>query len=884
MRPRRHALALWFGVVACAATTAGAAAASPSPAVDDTSSNAAVSTLAGPGYCPEGARRDPFSASVRALAVDQAGDVFFDTGTPAAGSVARVAADGSVSLLATGVPSGRPTLTPTAAGPGFVPFRGRLAADESGGVLVAAGARVLRVDATNSLTTVAGDPAAPGLSDGSGASGDGGPAVRARFARASSLASDARGSAFVADVSGGDRPRFVIRFINRTAHSVTFFTNTPDSVTVDPGGIGTIAGTAVSADSHEPGDVPSPARSAYLPGSAPVLAVAGDRLYIAIAAPDRRGTRVLVVDLGSGPITAQGLTLAPGQITAVAGTGSTATEADAFPLSTITGMATEADGRLYLAEETRNRVLQADPAGRLSVVAGHAGGRQSDGGFDGDGHLAAGTRVNRPFDVKVGGGRVYIADQGNDEVRAVDRDGIIRAVAGGGIAARWACSEAHANRPFGVPGAPTSVVIDAAGVVYVALPPLNRVQRLDLAGVLTTVAGGGGRDPRCRGDPSCAGFSGDAGLAVDARLDRPTALALGSADELYILDGGNSRVRLVNLGDHPIQALGVTVGPGDIATVAGSGVPGSAGDGGLALRARILEAPAFESRADSIISQIIDPRAYALGSLAAGSSGDLFIVSGPGQRVRRVDSRGVITSVTVVTDGSSRGGCCAFPVAVAEDGGGDLFIADRGTDGTGALHPHVWLMNRSGRAVTALGVVVPRGATRPVAGDGAFGYDGDGGPALEASLEVPIALAAAHGSIFITEAGVSASGGVRLSDVRAVDTSGTITTVAGGGAVAFNGDGLPGAQTNLNLPSGAAADRCGNLLIADTGNDRVRRALLAGACAPIGAAAAPAAGPPGSLLVAVVGIALAAVAGVAVRAGHRRKAAGPRRWPSIPRR
>lgn len=880
MRPRRHLAASWFVAAACAAALTPASAASPAPGSAGPPPSAAVSSLLGPGYCPDGARRDAASATVRALAVDAAGTVFFDTGPAAAGSVARVATDGGVSLLTTGIASGRPSPGAT---PGLVPSPGRLAADGSGGVLIAAGARVVDVDAANALTTVAGDPAAIGNADGDGSSGDGGAAGSARFARAASLATDSSGNIFVADVSRGSSPRAVIRFINRSAHPVTFYGGTPNAVAVGPGRIATIAGSAVPSSGAEPGETATAARTASLPGAAPALAVAGDRLYLAIPAPVSGRARVLAVNLGGDPFAAQGVALAPGQIAAVAGAGSGATGAESFPVSTVTGLAATADGRLFLAEETRHRVLQADPAGQLTVVAGRPGGRQSDAGFDGDGGQASGTRLARPFDVKVGGDRLYIADQDSGEVRAVDADGIIRAVRGGGVAVRWACSDARPGELFGSPAAPAGVAVTGAGVVYVALPPLNRVQRLDLAGVATTVAGGGAHDPGCRQEPSCLGFSGDGGPAADARLDRPTALALGPDGELYILDAGNARVRVVNLRDQTLRIDGVSVGPGDIATVAGNGVAGSGGDGGSALHANVLGAPGYARQADSINSQIGDPRFYALGSLAAGPGGDLFIAGGSEHRVRRVDARGVITSVTTVADHAS-GACCADPVALAADSAGHLYIADRGTDDAGTLHPRIWVMNRTRRTATVLGVAVPGGATVPVAGDGTFGSDGDGGPALHASLVVSIALAASRqGALFIAEAGVSSGGGVRLSDVRGVDASGTIATVAGGDAVAFNGDGLPAALTDLDLPSGAATDRCGNLLIADTGNDRVRRALLSGRCAPIGEAVLPETGLPAALLPAVLGLGAAAVATTAVLL-RRRPAPVRREPPATPRR
>ena len=851
-----------------------AAAASSQPSVPAAPPES-VASVAGPGYCDTTGRRDATAATVRSLAVDTAGDVFFDTGPPAAGLVARVAPDGSVSTLSTGVPSGRPPAAPTTV-PGLIPSPGRLAADGTGGVLIAAGARVVDVDPSSGLSTIAGDPTGVGDSDGSGSAGDGGAAANARFARAASLATDEAGNVFIADVSGGGDALSVVRFLNRGTRSITFFGGTPGAITVEPGAMARIAGAVSHHTTAEPGSTPVTSLGAYLPGAAPVMAVAGDRLYIAVSAPDPRRARLLLVDLGSEPVRGLGVMVEPGQIVAVGGADSGPTKATAFPLATVTGIAATDDGRVYLAEESHHRVLQADAAGDLTVIAGRSGGAQSDAGFDGNGQVAVGTRLDRPFDVKRGGGRIYIADQGNDEVRAVDNDGVIRAVAGGGVANRWVCSGSPGSGVFGSAGAPTGVAVADSGVVYVALPALNRVQRINLAGLVTTIAGGGGGGAGCRGDPLCAGFSGDGGPANGARLDRPTAVALASEDELYILDAGNARVRLVNLGTAAIEAHGVTINAGAIATVAGTGVAGFDGNGGRATHARILGAPGYARRAVSIASQLDDPRAYVLGSMAAGRDGDVFLAGD--RTVRRIDAAGWITSVTAPAEPDS-GRCCTDPVAVAEDGAGNLFIADRGTDSAGALHSRIWVMNRTGHSETVLGVPVERGATVVVAGDGAFGSDGDGGPALQASLEAPIAIAvAAHsGRLFVAEAGKSSGGGVRLSDVRQIDTAGTITTIVGGGAAAFNGDGLPPPLTDLDLPSGVAADRCGNLLIADTGSDRVRRVLLTGDCAPLGEAASQGGGLPLAPLLGVIGtMGFIGVATTWLRVRTRKRAARSR--------
>lgn len=110
-----------------------------------------------------------------------------------------------------------------------------------------------------------------------------------------------------------------------------------------------------------------------------------------------------------------------------------------------------------------------------------------------------------------------------------------------------------------------------------------------------------------------------------------------------------------------------------------------------------------------------------------------------------------------------------------------------------------------------------------VAGNGTPGFGGDGGPAVEAQLRRPAGLAVdRQGNLYIADAGENS--------VRRVDKSGTISTAVGTGTPGFNGDGYKGPLTQLNLPLDVAVDNCGNVLIADKGNDRIRRLQVARSC------------------------------------------------------
>lgn len=212
-------------------------------------------------------------------------------------------------------------------------------------------------------------------------------------------------------------------------------------------------------------------------------------------------------------------------------------------------------------------------------------------------------------------------------------------------------------------------------------------------------------------------------------------------------------------------------------TVAGRGEAGFAGDGGPAARARL----AFPS------------------DVAVGADGSVFLADHANHRVRRVDPSGVI--VTVAGDGvrgdggdggEARRARLGFPVAVALDGQGNLFIADE--------------MTHRVRRVDAAGAI------STVAGDGSRGGGGDGGPAVSARLDVPCAVVAAPGGeLFVAESGGRA--------VRRIDGDGTIGTVVAesplGPEVAVAGAPF--------VPTGLALDASGRLYIADAEGRRLLR-------------------------------------------------------------
>jgi sugar lactone lactonase YvrE len=194
------------------------------------------------------------------------------------------------------------------------------------------------------------------------------------------------------------------------------------------------------------------------------------------------------------------------------------------------GIAINEQGDLFVAETYANQVVKLDPSGAQSPVAGT--GRA---GFSGDNGSALSADLSAPEGLVVDrGGALYIADSGNDRIRKVVTDGTITTVAGDGNSGfRGEGGPAIKAELF----LPTAVAVDARGNLYIADSANNQIRKVDLAGDISTVAGTGQ-----------AGFSGDGKAATTATLNKPIAVAVDSAGNLYIADQGNNRVRLVQLG------------------------------------------------------------------------------------------------------------------------------------------------------------------------------------------------------------------------------------------------------------------------------------------------------------------------------------------------
>jgi sugar lactone lactonase YvrE len=425
--------------------------------------------------------------------------------------------------------------------------------------------------------------------------------------------------------------------------------------------------------------------------------------------------------------------------------------ATAAQLSFPAGLALDATGNLLIADSNNNRIRAVSPSGVISTIAGT--GAQGFGAA-GDGGQATSAQLALPTGLAVdAAGNIYVADTLDNRVRRIAPGGVISNFAGssgGGF------SGDGGQATLAQMSVPNSVALDPSGNVYVADRGNSRIRKV-AGGIITTFAG--------NGQPH--GGAGDGGPAVNAQLDGPGSVIADAAGTVYIADTNNARVRKVS--------------GGIISAFAGTGSFGFSGDGG----------PATSATMSTVVTVVIDPD----GNVLIAANG----------RVRQVSTVGIITTIagngTLAHSGdggTGQGAQLSSPAGTVVDGAGNVYVADPG--------------NQRVRKLTPAGVI------STFAGDGTAGFAGDGGPAASAKLNNPFALALdGAGNLFIVE-----RGNLRVRRVAAGST--TISTVAGNGLPGFSGDGGPATSASLGNPLAVAVDSAGtNLYVSDVANGRVRK-------------------------------------------------------------
>lgn len=350
---------------------------------------------------------------------------------------------------------------------------------------------------------------------------------------------------------------------------------------------------------------------------------------------------------------------------------------------------------------------------------------------------------------------------------------------------------------------PTDTAIDHVGDIYLVDEQANRIRLANLQtlpivvdgvtiqpGTVASVVGNGTQ-----------GYSGDGGPATSAELNAPGDIFLDPSGNIFVSDSFNHVVRLVNMQTSPINYAGITIQPGDIATVAGgptvcASATDNVGDGCPATQAQ-LNLP---------------------DGIALGPTRNLYIADFYGERIRVVDaSTGVISTVA----GDGFGGYAGDngpaveaefldPSDVAVDSNGNVFITDY-------YNNRVRMVNASTGVITT------------IAGTGTYGYSGDGGLAINAEVASPLSIITdKNGNVYFTD---YSNQRIRVINMQVASIivlgapvqPGNIVTVAGNGSGGYSGDGGPATSATLNGPTGLSFDAFWNLYLADAYNAVIRK-------------------------------------------------------------
>ena len=657
------------------------------------------------------------------------------------GLVDRIEPDGSLlALVGRGEPQDATTPDGTLASNLRISVLRGMAQDAAGNLYLAdAGAgRVYRVARNGRVTTFAGGGTKRGFES------DGGPATAAQLSSPRGMVFDSKGNLDIADPSCG-----CIRQVSPAGIISTVY-----SVSGSPGiGLRGVEGLSIDPQGN---------------------------LYVT----EWQGHTVLRIG-------------ANGTVTTIAGTGVAGFAGDGGPAAAAqlygpSAVAVAGDGSIYIADSGNNRVRRVAPDGTITTIAGSGA---SIGNilqppsflkceFSGDGGLATDAKLCDPAQLVFdGAGSLYVADFGNARVRLISPQGIIATVAGSGQRIPPGLTGdplfySPANPFSSGDGGPAihatfnrlgGAIVDAAGNLYVSDAGGNRVRKIASDGTIGTLAGTGER-----------GYSGDGGPASQATLFGAGPLALDPKGGLYVITG-DSRVRQIS----PDGTIHLIAGTGT-----GTGLNRAQGDGGPAVNATLNEP----------------------GGVAFDGKGNTYIADTSNARLRKIDTNGIITTIA----GPGQPGTDYYN-AVAVDPQGNIFLAWTHA----AVFPAVATNAISGMVLR----VNPDGSLTRVAGNGQpcpggpFGtkFPFDGLPALEAQLcEVTSMMIDKSGVMYLPYG----------AQILRITADGIIHAVAGNALAVAIGDGGPALEASLQNGQGGPGtptfDSNGNMLIPETGIDRIR--------------------------------------------------------------
>jgi hypothetical protein len=471
------------------------------------------------------------------------------------------------------------------------------------------------------------------------------------------------------------------------------------------------------------------------------------------------------------------------------------------------GVAVDGAGNVFVADQNNHTILKITPAGAVTTLAGTAG---LSGSAEGTGPAA---RFDCPGGVAVdGAGNVFVGDTLNRTIRKITPAGAVTTLAGT-AGSSGSADGTGAAASFWRPGA---VAVDGTGNVFVADYGNHTIRKITPAGVVTTLAG--------TGTGTAASFSPPFGVAVDgagnvfvadtasnairkitpagvvttlagtgdwsgsadgtgaaANFWLPGAVAVDGAGNVFVADSGNNTIRKVTPS-------------GVVTTLAGmAGSSGSADGTGAAARFN-----------------------HARG-VAVDGAGNVFVADSSNNTIRKITPAGVVTTLAGVAgssgsaDGTGAAARFNYPWGMAVDGAGNVFVADNNT----------------------IRKVTPSGVVTTLAGSAAADPGSADGTGAAARFNSPSGVAVdGAGNVFVAD----------NNTIRKVTPSGVVTTLAGTAGLSGSADGT-GAAARFNEPLGVAVDGAGNLFVADTGNNTIRKISASGVVTTIvGVAASVSAG------------------------------------------
>ncbi|HEX7746545.1 MAG TPA: hypothetical protein VF462_14945, partial [Micromonosporaceae bacterium] len=388
-------------------------------------------------------------------------------------------------------------------------------------------------------------------------------------------------------------------------------------------------------------------------------------------------------------------------------------------------------------------IRKVTAAGVVTTLAGTAG---TAGSADGTGAAARFTSLEG---VAVdSAGNVYVADTNSYTIRKVTAAGVVTTLIGTTGTGGSADGTGAAALFFG----PFGVAVDSAGNLYVTDTSNHTLRKATPAGVVTTVAGTAIIVGSADGTGAAAGFDFPDGVAVD------------SAGNVYIADGGNATIRKVTLA-------------GVVTTLAGTaGMTGSTDGTGAAARFSFPEGVALDS------------------------AGNVYVADTGSHTIRKITPAGVVTTLagTAFMHGSADGTGAAArfnsPTSVEVDSAGNVYVADSNND--------------------TIRKVTPAGAVTTLAGTAGMAGSADGaGAAARFNFPDGVAVDSA-GNVYVADS--------QNDTIRKVTAAGVVTTLAGTANMRGSADGT-GAAARFNSPTGVAVDSAGNVYVADTLNHTLRK-------------------------------------------------------------